>query len=205
MKNEILSHSSLPQRISVKYYLEDPFVHNVVELIPVFHRWIQEHALEGILIDVADYSHVHHGPGLMLVAHEGHYRLDESDGRFGMEWDAKRYAFGSLEDRIRDVFQKTLNACRRLESERGLGRLFRFRTDVIAFRIRDRLLAANTKLAYETYRPALERVLRERYEDDAVHLEWVDDPNSGLFIRVKADTTKTIEDLAGSHVLAAVT
>ena len=35
---------------------------DLTQAIPVFHRWIQEQALPGLLIDVADYRHVPEGP-----------------------------------------------------------------------------------------------------------------------------------------------
>ena len=46
------------------------------EFIPVFHDWIQTQQLAELLIDVADYRHVPHGPGVVLVAHDAHYAMD---------------------------------------------------------------------------------------------------------------------------------
>ena len=59
------------QRVSVAV----PFVGDVdpEAFVPVFHDWIRRGAVEGLLIDVARYGHVHHGPGIMLVGHEGDY------------------------------------------------------------------------------------------------------------------------------------
>ncbi len=38
------------------------------DFIPLFHRWIQEQAIDGhLLIDVHDYSHIQQGPGILLV------------------------------------------------------------------------------------------------------------------------------------------
>ena len=33
--------------------------------IPVFHRWIKEHVLPEMVIDVANYAHVPKGPGVV--------------------------------------------------------------------------------------------------------------------------------------------
>ena len=33
------------------------------------------------LIDVHDYSHIHHGPGILLVAHEGNFSTDMAEGK----------------------------------------------------------------------------------------------------------------------------
>ena len=48
------------------------------DYIPLFHGWIQEKIIpDHLLIDVADYSHIPDGPGIMLIAHEGHFSLDQ--------------------------------------------------------------------------------------------------------------------------------
>ena len=51
------------------------------DFIPVFHRWIQKQTVSGhLLIDVHDYSHIHQGPGILLVGHEGNFSIDLADG-----------------------------------------------------------------------------------------------------------------------------
>ncbi|MGC4094191.1 MAG: hypothetical protein QM756_41025 [Polyangiaceae bacterium] len=37
--------------------------------VPVFHRWIRENVLNELMIDVVDYSHVAHGPEVVLLGH----------------------------------------------------------------------------------------------------------------------------------------
>ncbi len=65
----------------------------LAEFIPVFHGWIQRQALPGhLLIDVHDYSHVHHGPGILLVAHEANLSIDEAEGRPGLVYIRKQPA-----------------------------------------------------------------------------------------------------------------
>jgi len=71
-------------RISVKYFVTDPTVVNLDEIVPVFHRWIQNQSVEGFLIDVADYKHVCQGPGVVLIGHEADYALDMTGGRPGL-------------------------------------------------------------------------------------------------------------------------
>ena len=72
------------QRVALKVFLTDDSVLDPRDAIPVFHRWIQTHAVDGLLIDVADYAHLPTGPTVLLVAHEGHYSLDRTHGRLGL-------------------------------------------------------------------------------------------------------------------------
>lgn len=63
------------------------------DFIPVFHGWIQRQALPGhMLLDVHDYSHVHHGPGILLVTHEANLSIDEAEGRRGLAYIRKQPA-----------------------------------------------------------------------------------------------------------------
>ncbi|MCG3149983.1 MAG: hypothetical protein PCFJNLEI_03450 [Verrucomicrobiae bacterium] len=63
------------------------------DYIPVFHGWIQRQALPGhMLLDVHDYSHVHHGPGILLVSHEANISVDEAEGRRGLVYIRKQPA-----------------------------------------------------------------------------------------------------------------
>ncbi|MGD8429696.1 MAG: hypothetical protein PVH31_04745, partial [Ectothiorhodospiraceae bacterium] len=106
-------------RIGIKVFADNADDVNLVDLIPVFHRWIQTRAVDDVLVDVADYSHVHNGPGILLIAHEGNYSFDESDGRRGIVYYSKRPLEGELSDKLGLVAGKALKASRRLASEHG--------------------------------------------------------------------------------------
>ena len=64
------THSTNLQHINVKLLLKDSQDVDLDPLIPVFHNWIQEQVCDELLLDVADYLHVHHGPGIVLIGHE---------------------------------------------------------------------------------------------------------------------------------------
>jgi hypothetical protein len=72
-------------KYGVKFFFTNPSAKPLKDFIPVFHGWIQGQALPGhLLIDVHDYSHVHHGPGILLVAHEANISVGEAEGRRGL-------------------------------------------------------------------------------------------------------------------------
>ena len=54
------------------------------DILPIFQRWIQEHTIEGMLIDVIDYKHVPDGPGIVLIADEFDLAYDLADGEIGL-------------------------------------------------------------------------------------------------------------------------
>ena len=111
------------QKLGLKIFLEEPLRAETQEFIPVFHSWIQNQAVDGhLLIDVHDYSHIHRGPGILLVAHEGNFSLDQADDRPGLLYYRKQNLDGNREGCIRDIFRHTLLACSRLESDPVLGR-----------------------------------------------------------------------------------
>ncbi len=87
------------QRISVKLFAEPNYDVKQPEFVPIFHSWIQKQKIKDhLLIDVADYKHVPEGPGIMLVAHEGNFATDESEGEPGLLYQRKRFLEGSLQE-----------------------------------------------------------------------------------------------------------
>ena len=72
-------------RLVLKVFAEGGSDVNASVLVPVFHGFIQTNAIEDhLLIDVADYDHVHHGPGTLLVSHEANFGMDRGGGRLGL-------------------------------------------------------------------------------------------------------------------------
>ena len=145
-------------------------------LIPVFHRWTQYQALADLLIDVADYSHMHAGPGILLVAHEGNYGYDETGERWGLVYYNKRPLAGELGVRLATVCRKLLTACHKLEQEPELQGRLKFRGDEIQFFANDRLLAPNSEQTAEALDPALRALLGTLYSGQIYELAHESDP-----------------------------
>lgn len=136
------------QKIAVKLFAEDPRAVKPVELIPVFHRWIQGHRVVGTLIDVADYSHLEGGPGVMLVGFEADYALDAAEGPLGLLYSRKTPREGTPADRIRAAFRDAFDAADKLEQEPELKGRLRFKGGEALVIANDRLLAPNSPPAY---------------------------------------------------------
>lgn len=132
---------------------------NPYEFMGVLQRWIREHTVPGILIDVADYSHIPNGPGVVLVGHEANWSVDYADGRMGLLYRYKWPAEPDTAGRIEAAVKAALDAAAKLEAEPEFaGRLAfdKSRVDVIA---NDRLRAPNTDEAAAAFGAAVEQAV----------------------------------------------
>ena len=146
-------------KLGVKIFVANPQGMNLRDFIGVFHRWIQQQKIEGHqLIDVHDYSHVHNGPGILLVAHEGNFSLDQEGGRLGLLYYRKRPLEGGLESNLKIVLEAALQACKLLESEPELKGI-KFQTDEVLMVMNDRLLAPNDAATRAKLEPVIAKAL----------------------------------------------
>ena len=97
------------QHVNVKLPLADPEGLDLEPLIPIFHSWIQDKIFEERLLDIADYRHVHNGPGVVLIGHEGDYAVDNTDGHLGVRYNRKAALEGSNRDRLKQAARAALN------------------------------------------------------------------------------------------------
>jgi hypothetical protein len=132
------------QHVNVKLFVDGSEEELLEPLVPVFHRWIQEKPLEELLLDVADYRHVFHGPGVMLIGHEANYSLDNTDGMLGVLYNRKTPLDGTNQERLKQAARAALHALQRLQAEPKLNGKLRFDGTRIQLIINDRFLAPNT-------------------------------------------------------------
>lgn len=146
-------------KIGIKVFVTNPQAVNLRDFIPVFHGWIQQQKVaDHLLIDVHDYSHVRNGPGILLVAHEGNFSMDQEGGRLGLFYYRKRPLEGGFEANLKSITQTALQACQLLESEPKLDGL-KFDTKEILVIANDRLLAPNDAAARATFEPIISKTL----------------------------------------------
>lgn len=105
-----------PKRLSAKFFLDPEGVIDPSAVVPVFHDWISRQRVDEVLIDVADYSHVHEGPAIMLVALEADYVLDFEAGRPGIRYIRKRNIPDTLPAALAQVIAKAAQAAHLLET-----------------------------------------------------------------------------------------
>jgi len=173
-------------KIVVKYFAAEPGSVKPGEFIPVFHRWIQKHAVEGMLIDVADYGHLPGGPGVVLVAHEADYFVDTMEGPLGLLYNRKAPSQGRLSDRIASAFRAALGACVKLETEPEFQGRLKFRAGEALFLSNDRLNAPNTDEAFQALRSDLAAALAKVYPSNVEVRRVSDDPRARLTVQVNS-------------------
>jgi hypothetical protein len=131
------------QHVNVKLILDNHSDPNLEPLIPVFHQWIQDQVPGELLLDIADYSHVPAGPGIVLVGHEGDCSVDNTENRLGVRYNRKAALDGSNEDRLAQAARAALLACKRLQEDPRLEGRISFGGREIEISINDRLIAPN--------------------------------------------------------------
>ena len=112
------------------------------QYVAVFHEWIRQSALGGLLIDVASYTHVPNGPGVLLIGHELDYGVRITLGRVELTCRHKRdpAAEGNA---LKRCLRQLLQAAQLLESASKLSEPPSFHASEFVFRSNDRLRCAN--------------------------------------------------------------
>jgi hypothetical protein len=170
------------EHVNVKIFAREPLQVHWSDLIPIYHRWIQAQTFSEMLpIDVADYSHVPAGPGVMLIGHHADISLDNRANRVGLLYNRKTARGGSFEQNLRYSYERALDAARKLEDEPEFRGSIAFdQSDVEVF-IADRLAAPNTEQTWRELRTGITAVFGPE-----ASLQW-NGPGRELFrVRVKS-------------------
>ena len=163
----------LPERISVKFFVNDDEAVDLPALIPLFHRWIREKRLPGLPIDVADYKHVPEGPGVLLMGHEADYAWDGRYRRSGLLYKHKReWPSNAFQDRLNYVLARASQALALLQEAPELPGIA-FRTDELEIAFPDRLNVPNTPETLAALRETVTAVLQTHYPENDITLTHV--------------------------------
>jgi len=178
-------------RLNLKLFFNPDDAPALADVIPIFHRWIRDHTLGDLLIDVADYSQVPNGPGVMLIGHEAQLSLDATDGRFGLLYARRRPQSGTFPERLRANWLRLLESGQALERETGIS----IPTDRLAIRVQDRLLAPSHRETYTVVEPAVRHLMQTFYGDVDIELAQEQDPRACFGVRARAAASPRIGDL----------
>ncbi len=185
------------QKLGVKFFVEQPNAVPLTDFIEIFHGWIQ--ATDGIYHDVADYSHMQAGPGIVLVANDANLHIDETGGRRGLLYSRKAPLSGTNQEKLRTVFRLALENCRKLEEEPALRGKLHFTTNEAAISLNDRLLGSNTEESFQELKREVGPFAKQLFGDAEVRFERDEDPRQRLNVHLKTsaavDLRKTLDRL----------
>lgn len=171
------------QRFSVKFFVARPNAVPLTDFIEVFHGWIQ--ATDGIYHDVADYSHMQAGPGVVLVANDANVSIDETGNRRGLLFSQKAWLDGSNQEKLRNVFRSALDNCRKLEDEPALRGRLRFTANETLVSLNDRMLGSNSQEYFDALMREVEPLAKQLYCGGEIDFERDADPRRRLSLRIK--------------------
>jgi len=171
------------QKLNVKFFTERPDAVPLTDFIEIFHGWIQ--ATDGVYHDVADYSHMHAGPGIVLIANDANVSIDETENRRGLLFSQKSPLTGSNPEKLRTVFESALANCRKLEDEPALRGRLRFSANETLVSLNDRMLGANSQESFDALVKEVEPLANQLYGGGEIDFERDADPRRRLSLRIK--------------------
>lgn len=176
------------QHVNVKFFLRDSESLDQGEVLELFHQWIQEDKLDDLLIDVADYRHVPEGPGVILVAHNAFYSLDNNQGRLGLLFNRRTPVNGNAQQVIADALESARNFARLMASEERLGGKLIFDRKSLQIIINDRYFAQNTDETLAALQPDAEAALKQTLGERSYTFERAPDPRARFSVEVSSDS-----------------
>jgi len=176
------------QHVNIKIFASTGQNVNVADAIPVFHRWIQKRDLPELLIDVADYSHVPEGPGVLLIAHEANYSLDYARDQLGLLYNRKAMGSGDAQEQLRQAYDAALTACWRLEQEPEFKGALRFDSRHLEIVFNDRLLHPNTDESWRQVQPEAQRFFDGIFGPGKYSLRRAGEPRERLRMAIRAES-----------------
>ena len=172
------------QKIAVKFFTVEPNDPPLTDFIDLFHGWIQ--GTNGIYHDVADYSHMQAGPGIVLVANDAHISIDETGSRRGLLYSRKQPLPGTNAQKILRALGFALENCKKLEAESSLSKRIKFRCDETLFAVNDRLLAPNDEATFLALKDDVKNAAGGLYRGSRFTLNHNKDPRQRFSIAIRA-------------------
>ncbi len=189
-------HAMKLQRLGFKLFVDDPATVALEDFVPIFHSWIQKQIIEEhLLVDVHNYGHVHQGPGILLVAHQGNFSMDLGGNRLGLLYNRKRDIDGTSAQRFKTILKTTLQACTLLEGAPELGGKLRFKTDEVLIVANDRLHTPNESGTFDAFQPLLSELFADLFGEGTFTTDWREDKRERFTVTVSTNQSLAVAQL----------
>jgi hypothetical protein len=173
------------QSINVKIPVEGELKVDPARFIEVFHRWVAEHVMSELLIDIADYRHVPAGPGVLVIGLEADYAMDNTDNVWGVRYNRKSPLDGANSSRYAQALKSAAKAATTLETELASDGPLKFSRTKFDLYVNDRALAPNTAETLKAFQPEFEGFLREFLGDSDFKITHNADPRQRFGVTVE--------------------
>jgi hypothetical protein len=183
------------QHVNIKLLVQKGAGVRLEPLIPVFHSWIESQNGDELLIDVADYTHVPAGPGIVLIGHEANYSVDNTGNRLGVRYNRKDLIDGGNQECLVQAARAALTACRRLEDEPRLEGSIRFNGQDIEIFVNDRLVAPNTATTRQAFDADFHLFSQKLFRGKEYSISYGEDPRSLFTAHVRAARPHSVAEL----------
>lgn len=181
------------QKINVKFFVGSSGGICLTDFIDILNSWIQ--GSSGDYYDVANYSHMRAGPGIVLISHEANISMDYTGNRLGLLYNRKQPLGGSNAEKLQYSFKTALEFCRRVEKEPALKGKIRFQGHEALFLVNDRLLAPNREETFRAVTPEIEAVARSLYGGAEFTVDHYGDPRQRFSVVIKTPCAFDVETL----------
>ncbi len=153
------------QHPNIKIYSSTPdILEDNDKIISVFHRWIQESqdskksaVMDELIIDVANYSHVPQGPGIMLIGHDSFYSIEPGpENRMGLLYNRRTKLVETNQEKLVFAIKAVINVKNLLEKEELWESKLKFAMTEFKLELKDRHFTPNTKESFDSLRGDIE-------------------------------------------------
>ncbi len=175
-------------RVDVKLFVSNPESVEWSDYTEIFTRWRDEDPERWL--DIADYLHMHEGPGLLLVGKAIHVSIDNRHGRPGLLYSRREPSDGTTSERIAQALKETLELAAALEREDGIG--IRFGTESVDIIANDRVRFPNIGQAAEAVRGDVSDAVLEVFGERPVEMSQEADERERLTFHVRVGAGRPV-------------
>jgi hypothetical protein len=172
-------------KVQIKLYAKQAKEASLSSYIPVFHRWVRNAIPEEMVFDVADYTHVPKGTGVLLVGHAADYAIDQGEDRPGILYSRKRDLPEGAQ-LVEDALRRVLVAAQTLDADPEVKGPKDFSTSELLIRFPERLHLKNDDSSFEKAKPFVEAALKALLPGSTYKLKRVGEAREPLSIRAEA-------------------
>ncbi len=147
------------QRIDLKLLFQVAASPDLDAVLPIFHRWRQDGEHASDWVDLADYAHMHEGPGVLIAGKRTSFSVNLNPPGPGLLTSVRSGLTGSLEDRFREAFRRARQLNAALLAEPDCPEAFQVWEGAWEVFVNDRLRFPNTAASHQRAAPALAAAL----------------------------------------------